>query len=69
MKELVFAAFVAASIIPVSPASSQTAAQQARESTGEANSQKQLGGLKRDTQIDRAISHHHKSRIHHRRHG
>ncbi len=69
MKEIALAALVAASIFAVSPASSQTAAQQAKESTGEANSQKQLGGLKRDTRIDRKIARHKHSRMHHHQHG
>ncbi len=45
----------------------QQKAQQRRESTGEANSQVQLGGQKKDRQISRAIRHaNNRMRRHHR---
>ncbi|MGY3608388.1 MULTISPECIES: hypothetical protein [unclassified Bradyrhizobium] len=50
-------------ILGAAPAMSQTKEQQARESTGMANSQKQLGGLKKDREIShqifRAQTRHH----------
>jgi hypothetical protein len=66
MKAIVLVAATAAMISAISPAMSQTKAQQARESSGEANSQKQLGGLKRDRRISHAIARHGPNRLHHR---
>jgi hypothetical protein len=67
MRAIILLAAAAVMITVTSPAMSQTKAQQARESTGEANSQKQLGGLKRDRQISHAIARHAYARMDHRR--
>jgi hypothetical protein len=50
------------------PVVAQTPAQRARESSGEANSQKQLGGLKKDREISRKIIHHEQRHYRHHHH-
>ncbi|WP_407181051.1 hypothetical protein [Bradyrhizobium sp. STM 3562] len=61
MTRILFLTMTVAALLAGSPAMSQVTShkqQQAIESTGESNSQKQLGGLKRDRQITRHILRH-----------
>ncbi len=59
----VLAVVVSVVFSAISPALSETAAQQARESTGEANSQKQLGGQARDRKISQEMFRHSHNRM------
>ena len=64
MRASILIAAAAALILAAAPAIAQTREQEARESTGMSNFQKQHGGEMRDRQINSMIFH----REHHRMH-